>query len=131
MNCVKAVRDGKEDKVAREVIRKSSDFPLYLGKKWSYRYTAFTFPSRRSNDFLIELSVVGIEDVEVPAGKFKAYKVKSDSTVLLTPEARLAYGKDTSGVSYYWYSPDAKIFVNRHGNMVISRRTRYARLMSL
>jgi hypothetical protein len=111
MNCVKVIRDGKQDKYFRDVLRKSYDFPLYSGKKWSYNYRLFlpTGTPARDLDFLAELSVVGIEDVELPAGKFKAYKVRSDDTILIRSEQR-AFFKDITGVSYYWYSPDAKVF---------------------
>ncbi|MBS3919982.1 MAG: hypothetical protein KG012_13965 [Deltaproteobacteria bacterium] len=106
MNCIKVIRDGKEDKETRDVFRKFYDFPLFTGKKWSYRYTAFSERTRRDVDIISELSVVGVEEVEAPAGKFKAFKVKVKSSTMGT-------GRDVSGVSYYWYSPDAKVRVKQ------------------
>ena len=104
MNVFKVIKDGKEDKEARDMFRKSYDFPLFYGKKWNYRYTVFSETSRRDVDIISELSVIGLEEVEVPGGKFRAYKVKvKDSTI--------GTGRDVSGNSYYWYSPDAKVKV--------------------
>ncbi|MBM4307128.1 MAG: DUF3108 domain-containing protein [Deltaproteobacteria bacterium] len=99
MNCIKVIRDGREDKETRDVIRKRYDFPLYQGKKWNYRYTLFSERTRRDIDSFAELSVVGFEDIEVPAGKFKTIKVKVKASII---------GTSHSGVFYYWYSSDAK-----------------------
>jgi hypothetical protein len=102
MNCSKVIRDGKEDKYERDLIKKVLDFPLYVGKKWTYRYTFFYEGRRMDVDSLAELSAVAYEDIEVQAGKFKAIKVKVKLSII---------GTSHSGVYYYWYSPEAKLTI--------------------
>lgn len=104
MNCVKVTRDGKEDKDQRDLIKKVLDFPIYVGKKWTYPYTHFDERRRMWVDSIAELSAVAYEDIEVQAGKFKAIKVKVKSSVM---------GTSYSGVYYYWYSPEAKTIIKQ------------------
>lgn len=108
MNCVKVIRDGKEDKEQRDLIKKVLDFPLYVGKKWTYRYTHFDERRRVEVDSTAELSAVAYEDIEVQAGKFKAIKVQVKLSVI---------GTSYSGVYYYWYSPEAKTIVKNDVEM--------------
>ncbi|MCE5333663.1 MAG: hypothetical protein LLG06_03650 [Desulfobacteraceae bacterium] len=61
-----------------------------------------------SNDMTVE----GIEDVTVPAGTFKAFKIKQYQRNLSCekyPRARSGW----FGTAYYWYSPDAKKIIKR------------------
>lgn len=103
MNCVKVIRDGKDDKENMGMFKKFYDFPLYSGKKWNYQYT---FGHARGYvDILVELLVTGVEDVAVPAGKFKAFKVKAKYSTTT--------GRDVSGTTYYWWAPDAKTRVKQ------------------
>jgi hypothetical protein len=104
MSCVKAFRDGKEDKEERGRMRKHYNFPLLSGKKWSSRYSFYNPDYRMDNEILAEYSVVGVEDVEVPAGKFKAFKVmvKLNITEQRPPQRQLF------GASRYWWAPDVR-----------------------
>jgi hypothetical protein len=104
MNCVKAIRDGKEDKGERDRLRKHYNFPLFSGKKWSSHYSFYNPAYRMDNDILAEYSVGGVEDVEVPAGKFKAFKVMVKLTITeLSPPQRQLFG-----AFYYWWAPDVR-----------------------
>lgn len=104
MTCVKAFKDGKEDKETIGRLKKYYNFPLFSGKKWNSRFSFYNPAYRMDNDISAEYSAIGVEDVEVPAGKFKAFKVmvKLNITVLSTPERQL------SGASYYWWAPDVR-----------------------
>jgi len=104
MSCVKAIRDGKEDKAEGGRLKNFYNFPLFSGKKWTSRYLIYNPAYRMDNDILAEYSVVGVEDVEVPAGKFKAFKVtvKLNITVL-GPRQRQFFG-----AFYYWWAPDVR-----------------------
>ena len=107
MNCVKALRDGKEDKGYRDTFRRRFDFPLYLGKKWNFRYTVFSPMTRKDVDTFANLSVINFEDVSVMAGKFSAVKVKCELNAMGGCHCmEKSYRK-----FYYWYSPDAKAIV--------------------
>jgi hypothetical protein len=101
LNCVKVIKDGKESKQERDMLKKYFDFPLYTGKNWNYRYGILS-SSGRPIDLVAELSAVNFEDIEVPAGKFRAIKVKNKTSVL---------GTSSSGMLHYWWSPDAKAAV--------------------
>ena len=104
MSCVKAIRGGKEDKEERGRLKDVYNFPLFSGKKWTSRYSFYNPAYRMDNDILGEYSVIGVEDVEVPAGKFKAFKVMVKLIIreLSPPQRQL------SGVYYYWWAPDVR-----------------------
>jgi hypothetical protein len=86
--------------------RKIFDFPIFVGKKWTYTstgraagiagYEEVTY----INDFIIE----GIEDITTPAGTFKAYRIHYKQTNM---------GLGISGWMRRWYSPEAKTWVKR------------------
>ena len=80
LNCIKVIKDGKESPREQGMLSKYFDFPLYIGKDWSYRYGIVSSSSNKVIDILSELSAVQFEDIEVPAGKFKAIKVKNKCT---------------------------------------------------
>ena len=102
LNCVEIIKDGKESKQERDMLKKYFDFPLYTGKNWTYRFGGLSSSPGRDIDLLAELSAVNFEDIEVPAGKFRAIKVKNKTSVL---------GTNSSGVLHYWWSHDAKAAV--------------------
>jgi hypothetical protein len=105
MNCVKVLRDGREDKEDKNRLRKRFDFPLYLGKKWNYRYTLSPLmKGKQDRDLLAELSVVGFEDTNVMAGKFRAVKISNETYAIGGCHCRdKSYRK-----FHFWYSPDVK-----------------------
>jgi hypothetical protein len=81
------------------------DFPLEVGKTWKYDYKTRRNDGNGFTTYSVDAKVEGWEDVEVPAGKFKALKVTHAS----------AYSTETGGQRYngqllrtYWYSPEAK-----------------------
>lgn len=81
------------------------DFPLEVGKTWKYDYK---FRRNEGKGFSIQnvtAKVDGWEDVEVPAGKFKALKVTHTSAYSSEAEGRTYRGEV---VKTYWYSPEAK-----------------------
>lgn len=76
------------------------DFPLYVGKKW--RKMVSGIPQRGSTEinYLNEFQVTSFEDITVPAGTFKAFKIELKQT---------NYGGTfASGKVYFWYSPEVK-----------------------
>jgi hypothetical protein len=104
MSCVKAVRGKKEDKEETGRLKNLYNFPLFSGKNWTSRYSFYNPSYNMNNNILAEYSVIGVDDVEVPAGKFKAFKVmvKLSITELNPPQRQL------SGAYYYWWAPDAR-----------------------
>lgn len=82
-------------------------FPLEVGKTWKNEY------QRRRNDsgttaFSSPVKVEGWEEVEVPAGKFKALKV-AHSGFYSTQTVSGAWKGSTAQT--VWYSPEVKKFV--------------------
>ncbi len=67
------------------------DFPLQIGKKWSYRY--FREEGKRGRWETPEVTVVGLETVTTKAGSFRAFKIAIE---------------EEHRSSVYWYSPKTK-----------------------
>jgi len=78
------------------------DFPLYVGKKWGKYIEGRNTEGGRS-DQLYTFKVISVEDVTVPAGTFKAFKIER--------EGHPAF------ISYLWYSPEVKNIIKyMHGS---------------
>jgi len=109
---------GKKSEVYMESQRKLFDFPLAIGKKWKDKYSTqlkasdtfvyhgYVVPSLGDETMIFEnYKVLGWEEVEVEAGRFKTikmeYKREWDS-----PE-----GGIKEGTAWYWYSPEVKNMV--------------------
>ena len=70
-------------------------WPLKPGAKWEYHGVYEEQPgSRKQNDIF---TVVGIEQVTVPGGTFRAFKVVRET--------------DRSDADQYWYAPDTRWYV--------------------
>jgi hypothetical protein len=81
-------------------------FPLHPGARWKSTYTV-KFP-RQDFDAHHErwVTVVGWEDVAVPAGKFRALKVVSEGSVQRSDRPRAGDVSET-----VWYVPEVRRFV--------------------
>lgn len=75
------------------------DFPLQVGKKWSFTYQTRSVAGPPSF-YRLDLKVVGCEEVTTRAGKFLSLKIESTQTNVA--------GGSGWGTIYRWYSPDAK-----------------------
>jgi len=75
-------------------------WPLYVGKTWTATYT---FNNRRQGMIVgpvnSEYRATAYEDVTVPAGTWKAFKIESEAA--------------NSAFSTIWYAPDIKLIVKR------------------
>jgi hypothetical protein len=119
----------------QEVVNRPLAFPLREGKKWTVEYTE-TNPNRAhsSETFHCDYVVTGWEDIQVPAGKFKALKIESEGqwTAVLAPavvggtraigtpgavtmvtQSQRVTPRTISGRLYkaFWYVPAEKRFV--------------------
>jgi hypothetical protein len=115
------------------VVHRPFTFPLTSGKTWDLEYTD-DHPgnkSHKSETRRLKYRVVGWEDVEVPAGKFKALKIEADGswsgeiaprttasvatqageqgTTAVAQTVKVA-AETVTGRLYqaYWYAPDVK-----------------------
>jgi hypothetical protein len=122
--------NGKETVVNRPVV-----FPLSQGKSWDVAYSEDN-PNKnhKSEKFNTHFTVVGLETVEVPAGKFQAWKIEADgrwqaelapgqnvvqsaqsgqSGATLVTQVQNTTARETTGRLYkaYWYVPEMKRWV--------------------
>ncbi len=84
------------------------NFPLFAGKKWNHLFS--TIPKTAAKrvyemSFREEYSVSGLEEVSTAAGKFKAYRIDYQQTVLQNMKQ--------SAKGTYWYAPETKSLVKR------------------
>lgn len=77
------------------------DFPLYVGKKWEKMVSGIDSASMQRN-YVYVYKVLSFEDVTVPAGTFKAFKVEREQRDFNQKTAGASF------VTYLWYSPDLK-----------------------
>lgn len=77
-------------------------WPLEVGKSWTASYSYYDGISRRSwNPIVAYWKVVAYEDVTVPAGTFKAFRLESSP------------GTNNAVELTVWYAPDVKLIVKR------------------
>ena len=87
--------------------RRLLNFPLFEGKRWG-EDTCSGLPTYNPRapqieyDYAETFQVLGWEDVEVPAGTFRALKIKYIQRVIAGVSA---------GNGYFWYVPEVKYFV--------------------
>jgi hypothetical protein len=105
---------GREQERYQKAQRRLFNFPLTIGKKWKDTYSGplkweEAFSSRGANEddiqFFESYRVLGWEEVEVEAGRFKALKIEYKKEW----SSPITGWKD--GKAWYWYSPEAKALV--------------------
>lgn len=75
-------------------------WPLYVGKAWTATYTFNNRPQGMTvGPVNVEYRATTYEDVTVPAGTWKAFKIESEAA--------------SSAFSTIWYAPDIKLIVKR------------------
>jgi len=74
------------------------DFPLYVGKKWE-RMVSGKDTANMPRDYLFKYKVVSFENITVPAGTFKTYKIELTKVCFVTKgDIKM----------YIWFSPEIK-----------------------
>jgi hypothetical protein len=96
------------------------DFPLEVGKTWTKSYRLTVYAAKQTIPFDSTGKVEAYEDVTVPAGTFKVYKVSSADTL--------------GNESVSWFSPEFGLFIKRSDKRTEKNRsglgTRVIELMS-
>lgn len=85
-------------------------FPLAVGETRSFKQSATA--KRGAQNYVSEVTVEGVDEVTVPAGTFKAFRIRVNKR------------NDTgwSGVYRMWYAPEARYFVrvvDTHNNQAV------------
>lgn len=84
--------------------RRLLNFPLEIGKSWQDKFTVKpTTLGAQETTYLETFTPLGWEDIEIPAGKFKAVKVEYKQE-----KVGGAASQPKEGKVLYWYSPDVK-----------------------
>jgi len=79
----------------------SFDFPFYVGKKWS-KMVGGKDAAGSQRDYLYAYKVVSFENITVPSGEFKAFKIEFlQEDYLMSGAIKM----------YIWYSPEVKMIV--------------------
>ncbi len=91
----------KDSRVAARVTPPQPWFnwPLDVGKRWDYQ--GVLEEKDRKDQLRETYRVVGVEQVQVPAGTFRAYKLVGEV--------------DSKIVDEYWYAPDVRWYVKWQG----------------
>jgi len=89
------------------------NFPIFTGKKWESAFSATALfglagSLRETCDDNESFKILGWEDINVPAGKFKTVKMEYVRTTI---RCTYAPALDVKRQTFYWYSPEAKYFV--------------------
>lgn len=78
------------------------DPPIFVGKKWG-KIVSGQSSSRTALDYLHEFKVLSFEDISLPAGELRAFKIERKRSIS---------GRSSDFVKHYlWYSPKVKNLV--------------------
>lgn len=83
----------------RDVPRQNFAWPLEVGREWRNSYLKENIAEETSQTYEYRMVVAKLEEVRLPAGKFKCFKT----------EVYVTYTGDLLAV--YWYSPEVKSYV--------------------
>jgi hypothetical protein len=95
--------------VGKSEQRADLKFPLSVGQKWTYQYETTLPGVPRVQRRQVEINVAGMEQVTIPAGAFKAYKLIRSESWSMT--SRGGFAGRNSVTSTYFYSPETKSIV--------------------
>lgn len=94
---------------ASETNPKALSFPLEVGKRWRYS-TDWLFKAKGSRGRSdVEVEVMAVETVSVPAGEFDAFKLLARGRLSGTSPINSQYDAQTT--TTYWYAPAARAIV--------------------
>ncbi|MFH1756680.1 MAG: hypothetical protein ABH969_01405 [Pseudomonadota bacterium] len=104
------VLEGDKAKKYRGSHRRILNFPLVIGKKWKDSFFRVYKGGWYNADCLESFIVLGWEDVQVRAGKFKT--LKFEYTVQESrKDSFIAHSPPRESKAWYWYSPEVKYLV--------------------
>jgi len=92
-----------------ETNPRSLSFPLEVGKRWRYASNWLFKPKSSRGSIVMDVAVVGYEPIEVPAGKFEAFKLEATGELGGSSPSNTFYAGQTT--TTYWYAPAARAIV--------------------
>jgi hypothetical protein len=106
-------RDGKTITTAQpgyaDIGEKLLPFPLAIGKTWETEVRGRSAERGIVTTYQNRFTVLTQEEITVPAGTFKTFKIKHEQT-----HSRGRGGTNRWGVRYFWYAPEVGYYVKRH-----------------
>lgn len=84
-------------------------FPLQVGKRWQFRSEWLFKPKSSRGTLAADVVVAGFETVEVPAGRFEAFRLEAKGELGGSSPSNTFYAGQTT--TTYWYAPVAKAVV--------------------
>lgn len=88
---------------------RSLSFPLEVGKRWHYTSNWFFKPKSSRGSIDVRVAVTGYEAVEVPAGRFDAFRLEAIGELGGKSPSGSIYAAQTT--TTYWYAPAARAIV--------------------
>jgi hypothetical protein len=89
-------------------------FPLEVGKRWRYTSNWLFKPKSSRGSIAVEVAIVAYETVDVPAGRFEAFKLEATGELAGSSPANTFYAGQTT--TTYWYAPAARAIVKSVGH---------------
>jgi len=105
MNVKFLIKEGGRQEKFESAWRNVLDFPMFVEKKWTNNTYSKPARGQLPVTYINEFKVEGVEDVTIPAGTFKCYKIRLKQTNMSS--------RHESGWVLYWYSPEVKIWIKR------------------
>jgi hypothetical protein len=84
-------------------------FPLSVGKRWQYTSDWLFKPKSSRGSIAAAVAVVSYEQIEVPAGRFDAFKLEALAELGGASPSNTFYAGQTT--TTYWYAPAARAIV--------------------
>ncbi len=84
-------------------------FPLAVGKRWQYRSNWLFKPKSSRGSIDADVVVVAYESIDVPAGRFEAFKLQAVAELGGSSPSDTFYAGQTT--TTYWYAPVARAIV--------------------
>ncbi len=113
LNRIYGLKGDKREKYT-SFRRTHLNFPFSPGKKWKDTFATQTLVGYHAEDRVAEntetYAVLGWEEVDIRAGKFRALKLECEY-VVTGPLGYWGQTLKTAGKAWYWYSPEGKYFV--------------------
>ena len=82
------------------------NFPLEVGKKWSFKYNFANKTNQNKGRIQLDAEVMAFEKITVPAGSFDTFRVESKG--FWNNDARGSSGRSKT---VYWYAPAARAVI--------------------
>jgi hypothetical protein len=105
MNVKFLIKEGGRQVKFESSWRNVLDFPMFVGKKWTNNTYGKPAQGQLEVTYINEFNVEGVENVTIPAGTFKCYKIQLKQTNMSA--------RHKNGWVRYWYSPEVKIWIKR------------------